>query len=60
MVTYFHSKIVSVVNFSSPETKTIVAKYDLIGRPVNDYYKGFVIVVYDDGTKEKNYIVETK
>jgi hypothetical protein len=51
-----HSKIVSVLNFSLPETKEIIAKFDFLGRQVSEYYTGFVIVLYDNGSKEKLYI----
>lgn len=51
-----HSEIVSVVN--TTEDKVIVSRYDLLGKPVSEDFKGFVIVVYNDGTKEKLYQTE--
>ena len=51
---YSYSRIVSVTNNNSK--KTVVGKYDLLGRPINNNYTGFVIILYDDNSKEKIYI----
>ena len=35
----------------------IIAEYNILGEIINDTYNGIVIVLYDDGKKEKYYRV---
>lgn len=46
-----YSEIVSVEN--DYDIKTVVKRYDLLGRIVDESFIGFIIMIYSDGTKEK-------
>lgn len=37
----------------SDEPATEIGRYDLLGKPVNDGYRGVVIIRYSDGTSRK-------
>jgi acetylglutamate synthase len=47
----FYSPIVSFDN--TLKIKEISSKVNLLGVEVNEYYKGVVIITYDDGSIEK-------
>lgn len=54
--TIVYTKIVSVKNKQNA-SNVVVGKFDMLGRTVNEDYQGVVIIVYEDGHKEKIYQV---
>lgn len=53
IVEYSDPSSISATNTVADSSKTETGRYDMMGRRVNDNYKGMVIVRYDDGTSSR-------
>lgn len=50
---FWNLKGVGVESVTADSTKTITGRYNLSGTPVDEDYKGLVIVRFSDGTAKK-------